>query len=102
MRRILVDRARKQAVRTRRGLRNRVDFDQIDEFQSPDIDLLDLDEALVKLQKHDPQAAELVKLRFFAGLAHGEAASVMGVTRRVADRLWRISRAWLSREIRCD
>ena len=102
MRRILVDRARKQAFRKRNGLNHRVDLEQIGELKSPGMDLLNLDEALIKLQKHDPQAAEFVKLRFFAGLAHEEAANAMGVTRRVADRLWRISRAWLSREIRCD
>ncbi len=47
-----------------------------------------------ELEKEDSQAAELVKLRFFAGLTHQEAAGALGVTRRVADRLWRVARAW--------
>ena len=102
MRRILIDRARKQSVRKRHGLRSRVDIDEVADLFSPDGDMLQLDEALEKLQQHDPQAAELVKLRFFAGLTHEEAASVLGVTRRVADRMWRVSRAWLSREISRD
>ena len=100
MRRILVDRARKQAVRKRHGVGNRVDLDEICDLQAANPDLLHLDEALDKLQLQDPQAAELVKLRFFAGLGHEETAEVLGVTRRVADRIWKVARAWLSREIR--
>ena len=66
---------------------------------SPSVDLLSLDEALTELEKYDSQAAELVKLRFFAGLTHQEAACSLGVTRRVADRLWRVARAWLFRQV---
>ena len=102
MRRILVDRARKQTVRKRHGLNQRVGLDDALNLQADGTDVLQLDEALEKLQQHDPQAAELVKLRFFAGLSHQEAAAMMGVTRRVADRIWKLARAWLSREIRRD
>ncbi|MFH1265498.1 MAG: ECF-type sigma factor, partial [Planctomycetota bacterium] len=66
---------------------------------SPLVDLLALDEALTELEKHDSQAAQLVKLRFFAGLTHQEAAGSMGLTRRVADRLWRVARAWLFHQV---
>jgi RNA polymerase sigma factor (sigma-70 family) len=61
----------------------------------PDEDLLTLDEALAELDAHDPQAAALVKLRYFAGLTHQEAAEALGVSRRVADRLWAVAKAWL-------
>jgi DNA-directed RNA polymerase specialized sigma24 family protein len=58
-------------------------------------DLLDLDEALSELERHDAPAARLVKLRYFAGLSHQEAAEALGVGRRAADRLWALARAWL-------
>ena len=61
--------------------------------------LLLLDEALSELELYDPQAAALVKLRYFAGLSHQEAAEVMGVGRRAADRLWALARAWLYRRL---
>ena len=62
-------------------------------------DVLALNEVLDNLETHDPQAAELVKLRVFAGLTHQEAAESIGVSRRVADGLWRVARAWLTREM---
>ena len=100
MRRILVERARRKDVRERHGLGHRVDLEENAPVRlSSSFDLLALDEALTKLERHDAQAAELVKLRFFAGLTHQEASSSMGVTRRVADRLWRVARAWLVREM---
>ncbi len=99
MRRILVERARKQGVKERHGLGNRVDLEDNVATLSPSFDLVAFDEALTELHGHDSQAAELVKLRFFAGLAHQEAANSMGLTRRVADRLWSVARAWLSREM---
>ena len=102
MRRILVERARRQGVRERHGLGDRVDLEDNVATLSPSFDLVAFDEALTELHEHDSQAAELVKLRFFAGLAHQEAANSMGVTRRVADRLWRVARAWLSREMSCE
>jgi DNA-directed RNA polymerase specialized sigma24 family protein len=79
MRRILVERARRKGARKRGGGATRVD----------------LDEALGELERHDAQAAGLVKLRYFAGLSHQEAAEALGVGRRAADRLWRVARAWL-------
>lgn len=96
MRRILVERARKQRVRERHGIGFRTELqDCASPDSNPSVDLLALDAALRELEERDALAAKLVKLRFFAGLTHQEAASAMGVTRRAADRLWRVARAWL-------
>ena len=62
-------------------------------------DLLALDEALERLAEHDPQSAELVKLRYFAGLTIPQAAEILGVSPRKADFIWSFARAWLRREI---
>jgi RNA polymerase sigma factor (TIGR02999 family) len=100
MRRILVERARSRNAKERRGLAHRVDLgEDVVAHSSQSVDLLALDEALAELERHESQAAELVKLRFFAGLTHQEAARSLGVTRRVADRLWRVARAWLYRQV---
>lgn len=56
-------------------------------------ELLAVNDALDELQEHNPQAAELIKLRFFAGIGHQEAAEMLGISRRAADRLWATSRA---------
>ena len=61
--------------------------------------LLALNEALSELEGHDAQAASLVKLRYFGGLTHQETADILGITRRAADRLWALARAWLYRRI---
>jgi RNA polymerase sigma factor (TIGR02999 family) len=100
MRRILVEQARrKQAVKHGGGLL-RVDLpeDFADRAYLSD-DLVALDETLSQLERHDPDAARLVKLRYFAGLGHQEAADVMGVSRGAADRLWALARAWLFRQL---
>ena len=62
-------------------------------------ELLDLDTALTKLSETDSQAAEVVKLRLFAGMTVEEAAKVLGVSPRTAKRLWAFARAWLGREL---
>jgi RNA polymerase sigma factor (TIGR02999 family) len=96
MRRILVDNARRKATAKRGGGRNRVDIEHLSVADDGRADeLLALDEALADLERHDPQAAGLVKLRYFAGLSHQEAADALGVGRRAADRLWALARAWL-------
>jgi DNA-directed RNA polymerase specialized sigma24 family protein len=64
--------------------------------------LLDLDDALTKLASEYPQCAELVKLRFFAGMSLGDAAAALGVPRRTADRHWAFARAWLHRQLSSD
>lgn len=100
MRRILVDSARrKQAVR-RGGERRRVplhDHHRITE--SPD-DLLALDEALNQFAKEEPAKAELVKLRFFAGMSTPEAAAALGISVASAERWWAYARTWLFSELR--
>ena len=83
------------------GGRNRHDFDGLlfNAAENPD-DLLDLDEALARLAAADGEAAELVKLRFFAGLSMEQAAEVMGISRRTAQYLWAYARSWLRHELR--
>jgi DNA-directed RNA polymerase specialized sigma24 family protein len=65
----------------------------------PSDDLIALDEALEKLSSEDKVSADLVKLRFFAGLTMEQAANILGLPRRTADRNWAYARAWLSREV---
>jgi RNA polymerase sigma factor (TIGR02999 family) len=96
MRRILVERARQKGTIKRGGRVERIDFDQLSlGVDDPSCDLLVLDEALSELERNDAQAAQLVKLRFFTGLTHQQAAEALGITRRSADRLWTLARAWL-------
>ena len=100
MRRILIENARRLASAKRGAEANRVELNErtlVCEEQN--FDLLGLDEALRKLEERDPKAGQLVKLRFFAGLKHQEAADAMGLGRREADRVWALSRAWLYREL---
>jgi RNA polymerase sigma factor (TIGR02999 family) len=101
MRRILIDRARDKRRLKRGGAWRRLRLDQIDlpVEEAPD-DLLALDEALEKLGREDPSCAELVKLRFFAGLTLEEAAQALGIARRSADRSWAFARSWLYDAIR--
>jgi RNA polymerase sigma factor (TIGR02999 family) len=101
MRRILVDHARAKQTEKRGGELNRVPLSEVP-ASSPDIDLVALDDALVELEKHDPVAAELVKLRYFSGFSRGEAAEILGLTRRQVDGLWALARAWLFRRLRSD
>ena len=96
MRRILVDRARNRRRQKRGGghRRVRIDLEAI-LVEPPGDDLLSLDEALKSLALEDPVGAELVGLRAFAGLTLAEAADVLGIGRRTADRYWAYARAWL-------
>jgi RNA polymerase sigma factor (TIGR02999 family) len=100
MRHILVDRARRKRSRKRGGDRARVAFDEANLAAAEDSDeVLAVDEALAGLAAADPQAAELVKLRYFAGLSIPEAAQTLNISPRSADRLWAYARAWLRRAI---
>lgn len=100
MRRILVDQARRKRSHKGGGERVRQDLDFL-EIALPEIpeDLIALDEALHQLAATDKTAADLVHLRFFAGLPIPEAAHLLGISPRTADRLWSYARAWLHQEM---
>ena len=100
MRRILVESARKKKRHRHGGGRRRVDLQEaVSLAQAPDDDLLALDEALTRLAARAPAKAELVKLRYFAGLSIDEAADLMRISRTTAKRYWAFARAWLLAEI---
>src|SRR5262245_38262444 len=100
MRRILVDNAHRKQSKKRGGDRVRVDLDQVAVATTERSDeVLDIDAALAGLADADPQAAELVKLRFFAGLSIPQAAEALGISPRSADFLWAYARAWLLRTL---
>ena len=96
MRRILIERARRKSAKRHGGGLERVELDQLDlpEKASDDL-LLRVNMALEGLAREEPRAADLVKLRFFAGLSVEQAAQALGVTDRTARRDWRFARAWL-------
>ena len=103
MRGILIANARRKQRQKHGGGWERVDVDPIQLAEPlPSEDLLALDEALTELAQRDPQAAELVQLRFFAGLTQQQAAEVLGLSRRTADRTWAYARAWLYEQIAGD
>src|SRR5262249_337841 len=96
MRRILIDQARRHHAEKRGGGRQRVELPELAEQTPTDpIDLLALDEALERLATLHPQKAQLVKVRYFAGLSLEEAAAVQGISRATAQRNWSMARAWL-------
>jgi RNA polymerase sigma factor (TIGR02999 family) len=101
MRRILLDRARAKRRLKRGGGWRRLQLDRIDlPIREPPDEILDLDEALEKLATEDPLCADLVKLRFFAGLTLEESARTLDIPRRSADRYWAFARSWLYDELR--
>ena len=100
MRRILVENARRKKRLKHGGQRQRVDLDSACAVtEPPSLDLLALDEALTKLAATEPAKAELVKLRFFAGLTMPEAASALGISLATAERYWTFARTWLYAEM---
>jgi RNA polymerase sigma factor (TIGR02999 family) len=101
MRRILINRARDRGRLKRGGGWRRLRLEHIDlSLAEPPDELLLLNEALDQLAQEDPACAELVKLRFFAGLTLDEAAQTLGVVRRTADRYWAFARSWLYARLR--
>jgi RNA polymerase sigma factor (TIGR02999 family) len=100
MRRILVEQARRRGRLKRGGDRQRLDLDAL-QLSVPEAadELLALDEALSELAQLHPDKAELVKLRYFAGLTVPEAAQALGISTSTADRHWAYARAWLYRHI---
>lgn len=97
MRRILIDNARKRRAKKHGGERKRVPLGDVAE---QDTDLLALEEALQALAARDPVKAQLVELRYFAGLTRDQAAEVLNISPSTADRHWVFARSWLQAEIR--
>lgn len=103
MRRILVERARRKRSIKHGGQHARIDLDEaLVVGDEPRQDLLELDEVLDQLAKAEPDAAKLVKLRFFVGLTGAEAAEILGIAPRTADLLWVYARAWLFEKLQAD
>jgi RNA polymerase sigma factor (TIGR02999 family) len=100
MRRILIDRARQKQSAKRGGGLKRLDIDAVDMAtrSTPD-QLLAVDEALARLAREDPAAAQLVELRYFAGLTVVEAGTALGISTATAYRHWKYARAWLHGEL---
>ena len=100
MRRILVEQARRRNAAKRGGQASRVELEEAAlAAPEPAVDVLALHEALERLEKVDPAAANLVKLRFFAGLTMSEAAEALAMSVRSTHDLWAYARSWLRREI---
>jgi RNA polymerase sigma factor (TIGR02999 family) len=103
MRRILIEHARSKNAHKRGGGQKRVDLDgDVPAITSPAdefVDLLALDEALAKLAAEAPQKAQLVKLRYFAGLSLEESAKAMNISLATVKRYWAYARAWLFKEL---
>jgi RNA polymerase sigma factor (TIGR02999 family) len=99
MRRILIDHARRKHRPKHGGGRRRVPLDaSVAATDAPD-DLLAVDDALTRLAERDPVRAELVKLRFYAGLTMPEAAAALGISLATAERYWAFARTWLYAEL---
>jgi RNA polymerase sigma factor (TIGR02999 family) len=100
MRQILVDQARRKAARRHGGGQERVDLQESQIVGgAPEDELLAVHEALDALAAQDPAKAELVKLRYFAGLTMEQAAEVLGISLATANRHWAFARAWLYQEL---
>jgi RNA polymerase sigma factor (TIGR02999 family) len=100
MRRILIEHARGRRRAKRGGGRVRVDLDEVNPatFRDP-TDVLAVDEAIRRLSEQDPRAAEIVRLRFFAGLSIEETAEALDLSARTVHREWKFARAWLFRAL---
>jgi RNA polymerase sigma factor (TIGR02999 family) len=100
MRRILIGNARRKHAQKRGGQARRVDLDGIEVAdRQASAKLLAMEDALVRLAEKDSVKAELVKLRYFAGLTNQEAAAILGISTATAERYWSYARAWLQNEI---
>ncbi|HNC22648.1 MAG TPA: sigma-70 family RNA polymerase sigma factor [Opitutaceae bacterium] len=100
MRHILVDRARRKAALRHGGGQERLTLDDVSVAGAAASEqVLVVSDALERLAAHDPAAAELVKLRFFAGFTFAQAAELLGTSERTAKRQWAYARAWLFAEI---
>jgi RNA polymerase sigma factor (TIGR02999 family) len=100
MRRILIEHARHKHSRKAGGGRRRIDLADVDPAEpKPDLDLLALDEALSRLERLDARKAQVVKMRFFAGLTGEQAARSLGIATSTADADWAFARCWLRLEM---
>lgn len=100
MRQVLIDHSRARIALKRGGKNHRVTLDgAILADHEPSVDLLALEDVLLKLEQLDPRMAQLVELRFFGGLTEQEAAEVLDISRTQAARDWRAARAWLASEL---
>jgi len=103
MRRILIDRARRRARMKHGGGQKRIEFDGFDLAEaSCDDRILLINEALERLSSSDPVKAQLVEMKFFAGLTNAEVAKILGVTERTIERQWAFTKAWLFGAIETD
>jgi RNA polymerase sigma factor (TIGR02999 family) len=101
MRRILIDHARTKKRGKRGGRRARIPIDVVDLASYDSIEeILSVDDAVRRLGEQDPRMAEVVKLRFYAGLSEREVAEALGVTDRTVRRDWVMARAWLQRRLK--
>lgn len=101
MRRILIERARQKGALKRGGGAQRQPLDELTiETEQDSEDLLALSNALDRLEAADPQAAEIVKLRYFAGLTMEQAAEVLGISERTAYYAWDYARSWLRQDLK--
>jgi RNA polymerase sigma factor (TIGR02999 family) len=101
MRRILVDQARRKLAAKRGGGRRREVENHLDiAAPEPNLDVLAVHDALQRFEQEDPRKAELVKLRYFAGLTIPQAAEALGISSTTADRHWAYARAWLHAELK--
>ena len=100
MRRVLIDHARAKGAVKRGGNVPKAPLSVADlASESDPSEILALDEALVRLERAEPEVAAVVRLRFFAGLSGDETAESLGISARQVDRLWSYARAWLIREM---
>jgi len=103
MRRILVESARRKQRHKHGGGMQRLDLDAVEPaVDDEEFDLLGLDDVLSRFEQRWPDKAELVKLRFFAGMTIPDAAEALGVSRATAERTWTFARAWLHAELNRD
>ncbi len=103
MRRILIDQARHKQSQRRGGGRRRQDIEHQEiAAAEPSLDVLAVNEALERFETVDPLKAQLVKLRYFAGLTIPQAADALGISSTTADRYWSYARAWLHAELKKD
>ena len=100
MRRVLIEKARSKQALKRGGDFERVNLDDVDVAALADGEtLLLINDALEQLEKEDPAAAQVVKLRFFAGMTNDEAGEALGISARTAKRCWTFARAWLFQQL---